>query len=80
MSNLNHAKMCFASADTYPEQEGEFRISVADVAVLPIRYIHQCHDYLTQTHEGAIDTAGLLQKKPSQQQLLQTREKNNISM
>lgn len=43
-----------------PEKEGEFRISVADVTVLPIGHVHQCHDHLAQTHEGAIDAAGLL--------------------
>ncbi|TNN84199.1 hypothetical protein EYF80_005526 [Liparis tanakae] len=34
-----------------------------DVAVLPIGHIDQRHDHLTQTHQGAIDTAGLLKEK-----------------
>lgn len=49
--------------NTHPQQEGEFRIPVADVAVLAIGHINQCHDHLTKAHEGAIDTAGLLKEK-----------------
>lgn len=43
-----------------PEKEGELRVPVADVTVLPIGHVHQCHNHLAQTHEGAIDAAGLL--------------------
>lgn len=62
----------FKSTNTHPQQEGEFRIPVTDVAILSIGHIHQRHDHLTKTHEGAIDTAGLLGKKQHRQQLWAT--------
>lgn len=48
---------------THPEQEGEFRVPVADVAVLAIGHIHQSHYHLSKAHKGAVDTAGFLEEK-----------------
>lgn len=48
---------------THPEQEGEFRVPVANVAGLAIGHINQGHYHLTEAHEGAVDTAGFLKKK-----------------
>lgn len=47
----------------HPEQEGEFRVPVADVAVLAIGHIYQSHYHLSKAHEGAVDTAGFLKEK-----------------
>lgn len=70
--------MYFVFRVTNPQQEGEFRISVADVAVLPIGHIDQRHYHLTQTHQGAIDTAGLLKEKQWRQPLLAKAKMINI--
>lgn len=48
---------------SHPEQEGEFRVPVANVAVLAIGHINQGHYHLTEAHEGAVDTTGLLKEK-----------------
>lgn len=48
---------------THPEQEGKFRVPVADVAVLAVGHINQSHDHLSEAHEGAVDTAGFLKEK-----------------
>lgn len=59
---------------THPKQEGEFRVPVADVAVLAIGHINQSHYHLPKAHEGAVDTAGFLkQKQPSGKQLAGNR-------
>lgn len=55
-----HTVICFANTGNYPEQESKFGIPVADVTVLSIRHVHQCHDHLAQAHKGAVDTAGFL--------------------
>lgn len=48
---------------THPEQEGEFRVPVANVAVFAIGHINQGHYHLTKAHEGAVDAASFLKEK-----------------